>query len=109
MPHLRFRGVKKEEVKEISKNLVDILAEKVECPRDYFTLEYLETTFFFDNQEGANGYPFVEILWFDRGYEVRKEVAKITTDMLKQYNYNCVTVIFTDLGKDRYFENGEHF
>lgn len=57
MPHLRFRGMKLEELKEISAKLLDDLERIVESPRDYFTLELEASTFVFDGQEGGNQYP----------------------------------------------------
>jgi len=109
MPHLRFRGIEKQHVKEISKNLVDKLAKEVECPREWFTLEHIESLFIFDGEENKNKYPFVEVLWFDRGSAVMSNVANLITDMIKSYSYDCVTVIFTNLTKEHYYENGEHF
>lgn len=83
MPHLRFRGVKREEVKEISRELVDHLAEIVQCPRDWFTLEYIDTEFIFDGKE-TDGYPFVEVLWFDRGQEAKNRAGAVVTELIRR-------------------------
>ncbi len=109
MPHIRMRGLKLETVNKISSGLIDGLTSIIECDPSWFTIEYLETTFI---EKGVivKGYPFVEILWFDRGQKIKDEVAKYITNILeKEEDYSAVTVIFTNLeGKD-YYENGEHF
>lgn len=109
MPHLRFRAVKKEEIKEISKDLLSALEKEINCPRDWFTLEHIESLFIFDGEYNKNKFPFVEVLWFDRGPLVMKKVADIITDMIKSYSYEDVTVVFTNLEGEHYYENGEHF
>ncbi len=109
MPHLRFRGVEKEKVKEISRVLVDQLAEIVGCPRDWFTLECIDTEFIFDGEE-SRGYPFVEVLWFDRGQEAKNRAATAVTHAIKsKYPTEDTCVIFTNLNEKDYYENGNHF
>lgn len=108
MPHLRIRGMKSHEIKDISKEMVDELQNIIGCPRDYFTLEYIPSIFILDGEE-SEGYPFVEVLWFDRGQEVQDKVAKAITDRIKKLEYEDVCVIFFNLAKDKYYENGEHF
>lgn len=109
MPHLRIRGVKREEVKEISRELVDQLAEIVECPRDWFTLECLNTEFIFDGEDSV-GYPFVEVLWFDRGQDAKDRAGAAVTEMIRRkYPEEDICVIFTNLNEKDYYENGNHF
>lgn len=105
MPHIRVRGLEEEKLRKISKNLLDGLQEKIECPRDYLTLELVESKFI-----ECEFYPFVEVLWFDRGRNVKQEVASFVTDLIKSINPNQdVCVMFLDLIKEDYFENKEHF
>lgn len=109
MPHLRCRGLKLETVNKISTSLVDGLTNIIGCDRSWFTLEYMETTFV-NNGVISKGYPFVEILWFDRGQEIKDKVAKFVTNTVeKEGDFQAVTVIFTDLNGKDYYENGEHF
>ena len=49
MPILKFRGINKEVINE-SKILVDKLAKVVECPREYFTLAMIDSTYSFDGE-----------------------------------------------------------
>ena len=98
-----------ETVKKISTSLVDGLTNIIECDRSWFTVEFIESTFISDGKI-SNGYPFIEILWFNRGQDVKDKVAKFTTSLLeKDSNYPAITVIFTDLKGEDYYENAEHF
>ncbi|WP_345197622.1 DUF1904 domain-containing protein [Kistimonas scapharcae] len=110
MPHVRIRGVQKNQVMMISTELVDSLSELVGCPRDHFTLEHIPSTFIFEGQEDA-GYPFVEMHWFNRGPEVQDKVAASLTQMIRQVTSETtdIAIIFHQLIEQDYYENGEHF
>ena len=109
MPHLRFRGIEKKEIKEMSKELAEGLSEIIGCPTDWFTLEYINTEFIFDGEE-SKGYPFVEVLWFDRGQEAKDRAAHLITEAVrKNYPEEDICVIFTNLNEKDYYENGKHF
>jgi len=108
MPQLIFRGVEIEDIKKISTKLVDDLEAIIECPRDYFTLEYIESLNIFDERE-VPSYPFIEVKWFDRGQEVKDKVAKSIDDALKSEGYDNTDIFFTNLNENDYYENGKHF
>ncbi|MGL4656311.1 MAG: DUF1904 family protein [Sarcina sp.] len=107
MPMLKFRGITKEEVKKESKELVDKLAEVVECPRDYFTLEMIDSTYIFDGEEVLQP-SIIEVAWFDRGLEVQDMVANIITEHFKG-DREYLEIFFNKLETRDYYENGEHF
>ncbi|MBN2795285.1 MAG: DUF1904 family protein [Clostridia bacterium] len=109
MPHIKFRGMKRDEVQEMSTELLNALVNLINVPRDHFTLELEESTFFHDGELHKNAYPFVNVEWFDRGVQTMQAAAEIITKAIKAYPYNDVTVYFTNLNKEHYFENGEHF
>lgn len=111
MPHLRFRAVEFDTVKALSTALVDDLQPLMDCPREDFTLEHISTTFIFDG-EVSDAYPFVEVLWFDRGQEVQDKVARKITEALRvalEEPEQDVAVIFTALTASGYYDNGEHY
>jgi hypothetical protein len=108
MPSLRFRAIDPKKICDISKVLVDDLQELLECPRDYFNIESLQSVFIRDG-EYVNGYPFVEIAWFDRGQELQDRAAEIITRHIHSIGYSDVDIIFTILQKENYYENGVHF
>ncbi|MEJ9121974.1 DUF1904 family protein, partial [Bacillus thuringiensis] len=48
MPHVVFRGITTEQLKSISKPLVEELAQISDCATDNFTLELQSSTFVFN-------------------------------------------------------------
>lgn len=109
MPHIKFRGMKREEVQELSIELLNELVKLIDIPREHFTLELEESTFFHDGQLDKNAYPFVNVEWFDRGIVTMQATAEIITNAIKTYNYNDVGIYFKNLQKEHYYENGKHF
>lgn len=108
MPQLKFRGIKKENICTLSKPLVDALESLLKCPRSYFTLEHMETTFISEGKI-TEGSALVEVAWFDRGQETQDKVAKIITEELKKVGYSECDIFFTLFKETAYYENGEHF
>lgn len=108
MPQLQFKGIKKEGICRISKELIDELQEILQCPRDYFTLEVMNNPYIFDGEE-VEGYPMIEIKWFDRGQEIQDTIAKVITKKINQLGYKAVDIFFTILEDNKYYENGKHF
>jgi len=109
MPHLRIRGMKEEEIAKISTELLDELVRIIKVSRDHFTIEYIPSTFIFDGNINTKSDPFVEVLWFDRGEQIMKETANVITQFIKPFDYKDIAVYFSDLKKEHYYENGEHF
>ncbi|WP_318476486.1 DUF1904 domain-containing protein [Photobacterium leiognathi] len=111
MPHLRFRAVEFDTVKALSTELVDDLQPLMSCPREDFTLEHIPASFIFDG-EVSDAYPFVEVLWFDRGQETQDKVAAVITATVRKAVDNAdqdVAVIFTALTATAYYDNGQHY
>lgn len=110
MPHFRFRAVAPEIVSSLSKTLINELETVMKSPRIDFTFESIKTDFFHEGIADV-GYPFVEILWFDRGQETKDLVAKTVTQHLSgllPVKQN-IAVIFTALEPANYYDNGEHY
>lgn len=108
MPIITLRSVKQHEVVNISRELVDELKELLDCPRDYFTLEIRNSTFIKDG-DISEGYPIIDVTWFDREQELQDKVAKIITKHIKGLGYETVDIIFHLLNESSYYENGIHF
>ena len=109
MPHLRIRAVDLEHVRALSETLAPELATAMNTEIDNFTFEAIPTEFFF-NGHAANGYPFVEVLWFARPQAVQDYSARIITQQIKQLTQAPdVVVVFVALSRESYYENGEHF
>lgn len=110
MPHLRFRAVEPQIVQSLSKSLIDELQPHMDCPREDFTFEYIYTTFYHEG-EVTPAYPFVEVLWFDRGQKTQDAVASIITQQVRgMFGEDVdVAVIFTALNAFGYYDNGKHY
>ena len=103
MPQLIFKGVKKNDVKEMNNSLPYKLAEISDTPVDYFTIEVPETTYFFDGKE-FEMYPLIEVIQFDRGVEVEEKMAKEIQNHVKKFDYSECEVYFTHIEKENYYE-----
>ncbi len=109
MPHIRCRGMEREEILNLSETLLDFLVDLIGVPRDHFTLEYVNTGFIRDGRSDTMAYPFIEILWFAREEEKKRVIAKYLTNAFQNIGYPTVTVYFTDLDPKQYYENADHF
>lgn len=108
MPHLFIRGITVEQVKSISKPLVEELAELCSCGTDNFTLEVLNSTFVFNEKE-VPGYPFIEVKWFERGQDTRDRFAQIVSQQVLSLGIPEVEVAFTAFSESAYYANGKSF
>jgi phenylpyruvate tautomerase PptA (4-oxalocrotonate tautomerase family) len=101
--------MEREEILTLSQPLLDFLVDLIEVPRDHFTLEFVNTSFIRDGHSDPMAYPFIEVLWFPREEEKKKIIAEHLTTTFKKLGYPTVTVYFTDLDPEQYYENGDHF
>lgn len=110
MPHLRFRAIEPQVVQSLSHSLIDDLQPLMNCPREDFTFEYISSTFYFAGDVSA-AYPFVEVLWFDRGQETQDNVAQVITQQVQKSVGDDVNVavIFTALKPSEYYDNAQHY
>ncbi|GIX59521.1 hypothetical protein BK744_11070 [Bacillus thuringiensis serovar zhaodongensis] len=107
MPHVVFRGITTEQLKSISKPLVEELAEICECGTDNFTLELPSSTFVFNGEE-VEAFPLIEVKWFERGQEIRDRFAKVITTYVMDFGLPEVEVVFTVFTESAYYINGKH-
>jgi len=108
MPHLLIRGISPEQVRSISRPLVEELAAVCDCPEDYIMLECLHTTAVFGGEIVAS-YPFVEVGWFDRGREVRDRAAACIDRHIRSLGLAEAEVAFRQYEKLNYYANGKSF
>ncbi|MGL4473012.1 MAG: DUF1904 family protein, partial [Shewanella sp.] len=108
MPHFRCRAMTAEQVQALSTPLVDALGELMNSPRAHFTIEHIPASFFAEG-EAIAAYPFIEVLYFDRGQQVQDEIAKTVTQLVRtamNKPEQDVAVIFTKLTPSDYYDNG---
>jgi len=112
MPHLRIRALSENAVKSLSRTLPLELSKILSTPQDNFTVERVATTFYRAGEAVAEVEldPMIEVLWFERGSEAREAVAKKVTEFVKAHTPSeYIAVVFVNIPKDNYFENGKHF
>lgn len=109
MPHIRMRSMKNANVAKLSATMVKDLAAIINTSEDNFTFEAVSSAFFSSGKETPS-YPFIEVLWFSRPQEVQDRCASYICDTVKDLtNEPDVVVVFLDLNKTAYYENGKHF
>ncbi|PLR83560.1 DUF1904 domain-containing protein [Bacillus canaveralius] len=108
MPHLMIRGISVEQVKSISTPLVKELAELCICETDNFTLEIVKSTFVFDENE-VQGYPFIEVKWFERSQDIQDQFAHLVTKHVLSLGIPEVEVAFAAFLESSYYLNGKSF
>jgi len=106
MPHIIIKGMSIVDVQKISKQMLDELEIIIHCPREYFTLEVVESTFIVDGERVSKD-PFVQINWFDRGQEVQDQTAVAITQHICNAGYGDVEIFFIVLERNKYYENGQ--
>lgn len=108
MPALKLKAIDAQKVLTISKELIDELQEIIQCPRDYFSIEVVQSTFIMDGAF-VLGPASVDVLWFDRGQDIQNKTAKAITKYIQAIGYENIDVVFYPLEERKYYENGEHF
>ena len=110
MPHLRFRGIERDPVARLSGSLIQKLSALTGAPAAHFTIERVPTEFIIAGETVA-GYPFVELMWFDRGQEVQDAAARLITQAVKAElgADQDVAVVVLPLTRSAYYDNGQHY
>lgn len=107
MPNIKISGLETAKVRELSKKLTADLAKAIDCPADWLTFSVGGDVFCCG--EPATDTVFVHVEWFDRGGTTKDVVAKLINAAILGGEISTVDIIFVDLKKSDYFENGEHF
>lgn len=109
MPHIRIRSMTDAQVQALSQTLPAELSRVLNTPEDNFTVELVATTFFKDGKL-TQADPMVEVLWFDRGQEVKTACAQKITELVRKVSTaDYIAVVFTEIPTTSYYENGKHF
>ena len=112
MPHIRIRAMTDSDVKSLSEVLPKELSLLMSTPEDNFTVEKIPTVFYRAGSvvPDGEGDPMIEIHWFDRGAEMKSVTAKKVTELVRCFSKaEYIAVVFFDLPRTNYFENGTHF
>lgn len=111
MPHLRFRAIDVARLADLSSKLIDSLHVAMSCPAADFTIELVSSQYVGPNKP----YPFVDVVWFDRGQSVQDESAEIITRIVREELAAAgnpdvaVAVVFHAIPRNNYYDNGTHY
>ncbi len=108
MPQLICRGLKEKEVAQLSVTLSEELAKLTDTAKDWFLFEHIERNCYVSGEK-VTGDPIIDIMWFDRGQQVKDSVGKAVDSAVRALGYAQIEVVFHPLEKESYFENGEHY
>ncbi|HEA3129446.1 TPA: DUF1904 family protein [Aeromonas hydrophila] len=110
MPHLRFRAVTVDTLKQISAPLLADLCALTGGKPEFVTLESVDSHWVREGEVEA-GFPFVELVWFERPQELQDVAAALITRHLKavlgEQTYVVVQVL--PIVKSCYYSNGQHY
>lgn len=106
MPQLRFHGVTPARLAPVSRALIDQLSEAATTARDEFTLECVASHYVFDG-ETVDAFPFVEVLWFERGQAVRDACAAAIDQAMRDAGYPQAETFFIALSASGYYIAGQ--
>lgn len=103
MPQLVFKGLKPQDVCQLSLVLPQKLAALSHTPVEYFTLECLGSTYYSAGQPQPP-FPMVEVKQFRREPQVQQAMANCIGEHVKQLGYETCDVYFILLAHEDYFE-----
>ncbi len=103
MPTLIFKGVKQSDLQVLAKPLIEQLAETVECPKDWFTLEWSNPSYF-DENGLVEWYPIINVNWFPRSKEMQDKVAHLVGKLFRDHGYARVKVSFTIMDREAHYD-----
>lgn len=109
MPYVRCKGLTPYQMQQLSLECEGPLAEILKCDPEALFLEHSPLQRY---SKGAciSGHPVLEFHMFDRGPETRQAAANYMTQLLQKLtNSEFIDIVFYDLPKTHYFENGQHF
>ncbi|MBO9600653.1 MAG: DUF1904 family protein [Cohnella sp.] len=107
MPHLLIRGVDPDRLASVSEAMVGELAEIFDCPPDHILLECMHTTAVFAGARVAS-YPFVEVVWFERGMTTRDAAAACIDRHLRvSLGIDEMEIAFRVYTPEAYYSNGQ--
>ncbi|MGC4376401.1 DUF1904 family protein [Fictibacillus sp. Mic-4] len=100
MPFLRFKGIERDILKEISPLLVEEFSYTANVSKEKVKIELLNVERITDTP------PSVEIFMFPRDQEVHDDLASIIHHLLKNRGYGNVHIFFVLLSPSLYYKEG---
>lgn len=117
MPNIKISHLETKYVKRLSQQHTEQLANLIECPLDWLTfcVQSVENVSLFCEGKPIHDTVSVHVEWFDRGQDIKQKVATYLTKAIlslnetEKHQIEYVNIIFVDLKKSDFFENGTSF
>lgn len=110
MPFFRFHFVEVSRLAGISRQMADKIQQTIGCPREHIVFELIHSSVVEDEAiKNGNGWPFIEVDYFERSREIQDAVAQILYDSLKDAGYPDSDVHFRYLRPENYYEDGKSY
>ncbi len=106
MPHLKISGISKEELKEISGDLISIVERESDTCKKYIKVFYNPLEYIQGNEDEII---IVEIYWMPRPQEICDKLALKLTEFFKLRNYSFVQINYSEFPGNIFYENGKHY
>lgn len=103
MPQIIVKGLSDQQMLAVSTPLLDRLAQTIGCPADWLILEQNHATFY-GRGEKTEGFPIVEVQWYDRTPEIQEATAQVIHEELRKLGFTTVQVIFVRLAEEIFYE-----
>lgn len=103
MPKIVVSGIDKEIMRSVAPGILKDIAEVLECPMDWISLELVPSVYL-DISGEAEHCPMVEIYWFKRPMETGKRVADIFSRELAKAGKPRVIIQIIDTLQENYFD-----
>jgi hypothetical protein len=105
MPYVNCYNLDKEEVLELSNEILAELASACKCPKDWFCFNGINGYSIVEN-ELKKDFVLIKIEWFKRDEATKQAVVQIIDKTLRAKGYNEIVVTFSDIDKDNFYEDG---
>lgn len=108
MPQVTFKGMRVNQVCDISENLKNKLEEIIKCDRKHIKFNIIDSIEI-ENGKVVESFPRIEMLWFPRNHDIQDKVAEEITRQIQILGYKHVQVTFSIFKPENFYENGKHY
>ena len=103
MPHIIVRGVPEQELRDLSPAFKQVVVSAAQLNPDHLKIFYSPIRRVDQPEEVA-----VDVYWMPRPQELCDRVARDVTSFWQERGKGFVQVIFTELARNHFYENGSH-
>lgn len=106
MPHLKISGIKKEELKKFSTDLISIVEKESSTSKKYIKIFYNPINYIQGNE---NEIVIIEVYWMPRSQEICDRLALKLTEFFQMKGYSFIQVNYSEFPGNLFYENGIHY